>query len=76
MLQAGSPLGPVCSVQASAFRKSASCPCVVCELACYRVVLAQSLDVPSQDLPQNSPMDGTSLDVDGLHGEVCQRVGH
>ena len=39
MLQAGSPLGPVCSVQASAFRKSASCPCIVCVLACYRVVL-------------------------------------
>ena len=39
MLQAGSPLGLVCSVQASALRKSASCPCVVCELACYRVVL-------------------------------------
>ena len=39
MLQAGSPLGPVCSVQASAFRKSASCACIVCVLACYRVVL-------------------------------------
>ena len=56
---AGSPFGPVCIVQASAFGKSASCPCVVCELACYRVVLDGWMD----------GWMGMGMDADGwMHG--------